>query len=290
MTAFAEQIETGMAVHSTAAELAAAWEIHSATIRRLVVELSEATASLNAAFASESINAFCVRIGANSHTTEDASPAAAETILKEFETAAWRVLISKLGIRKTMSAKRAAELDAALNLGRRHVHYHGESPPVVLPPISEETILGVVAGFAASADEFLNEAITEEYDWWKPDGSGFKRNSSFTLNRKIIRTWMVERGHLGHFRPIYSSEQHLRALDQIFHLLDGRGTLPGYDSPLIEAIKRSGANGTGETVYFRFKCFKNGNLHLEFKFEDLLQRFNQIAGRNRLPGTTKGKA
>lgn len=40
--------------------------------------------------------------------------------------------------------------------------------------------------------------------------------------------------------------------------------------------------GADETAYFRFRCFKNGNLHIEFKRLDLVARLNQVAGGARL--------
>jgi len=48
------------------------------------------------------------------------------------------------------------------------------------------------------------------------------------------------------------------------------------------AIGQSGREGRGETPLFRFKAFRNQNVHLEFKRLDLLKRFNQIAGGRRL--------
>lgn len=51
-------------------------------------------------------------------------------------------------------------------------------------------------------------------------------------------------------------------------------------TPLVDAIGTSGIKGVGETEYFKFKCYKNGNLHLEFKRSDLVDTLNQIAGDN----------
>lgn len=38
----------------------------------------------------------------------------------------------------------------------------------------------------------------------------------------------------------------------------------------------------GETTYFRWKCYRNGNLHLEFKRLDLLQTLNEVGGAGML--------
>jgi hypothetical protein len=48
--------------------------------------------------------------------------------------------------------------------------------------------------------------------------------------------------------------------------------------------------GSGETEYFRFKCCRNHNLHLEFKRLDLVEKLNAIAGGMRLRGESKERA
>lgn len=48
--------------------------------------------------------------------------------------------------------------------------------------------------------------------------------------------------------------------------------------------KTTFAEGKGETEYFRFKCYHNGNLHLEFKRPDLVQKINAIVGGLTLKG------
>ena len=75
------------------------------------------------------------------------------------------------------------------------------------------------------------------------------------------------------------------ALDNIFHRLDGKGVPSGHRGPLVDAINAcTEGNNTAETPYFKARCFLNRNLHLWFKRQDLLDKFNEIAGRNRLPG------
>ena len=92
---------------------------------------------------------------------------------------------------------------------------------------------------------------------------------------------MLERGYgSGKFYLRHDRRAHCMTLDNIMHLLDGKGIIKGSNGPLVEAINST--VGVGETEYFRFKCFINSNLHLEFKRQDLLDKFNQIAGSNRL--------
>ena len=50
---------------------------------------------------------------------------------------------------------------------------------------------------------------------------------------------------------------------------------------LANAVQEA-PGGVGETEFFKFRCFKNHNFHLEFKRPDLVQKLNEIGG-NGLP-------
>jgi len=265
--------------YTSATKMAAVYRRSIARIRRVLVELADECEAMNAAF--DEAYAFNIDLQVGGERMKPGVEAA-DRISDYMKRRAWSALVEKLGIRKIMSSTRQAELDEALHPDRRRLGY-GEQPPD-LPEIDEDTIYDVLSGMVQSADEFLQEAITEEYDWWKPRKSyaNYKRNSEFRLNRRVIRPWMVER-EWNRWRPRYHNESHVTALDRIFHALDGCGIPPGHYGPLGEAIRSCGPEGRGETVYFVFRCCKNGNLHLEFKRQDLLDRFNEIAGRNRLP-------
>src|SRR5690606_15500029 len=111
----------------------------------------------------------------------------------------------------------------------------------------------------------------------------YRRNSEWKLNRKIIRPHVIryECYRTAYYRCTHYAASHVTALDNIFHMLDGKGPVKEYKGSLVSAIEAS-EDGTGETEYFRFRCCKNGNLHLEFKRADLLALFNRIAGKARL--------
>lgn len=76
-------------------------------------------------------------------------------------------------------------------------------------------------------------------------------------------------------------EERLSALENVFTSLDGRGSVTkNYYSAISTAIKAAPKAETcqGETPYFAFRGFRNGNLHLRIKRLDLLARFNRMAG------------
>lgn len=107
-----------------------------------------------------------------------------------------------------------------------------------------------------------------------------KTNNRWKLGKKVIIGYMVETGYREGWRLKYHNEGKLIALDNVFHLLDGRGPLKTHNGPLYDAIYAS--DGQGETDFFRFKCYRNNNLHLEFKRMDLVNKINKVADSHSL--------
>lgn len=191
-----------------------------------------------------------------------------DRIFKGMKRQAWECLVNKLGIKNIMSVKRRKEFESQLESGD-------------LPEITEDAILGLLFGLADQAKDFATEAAKEVFDILRPRGhwgGQYKTNDAFRVGRRVILSSYVESsyGGPGRFRVNYHYEQHLTAIDAIFHLLDGKGVLKERRSPLYQAIETA-EGGKGETEYFRFKCFKNRNLHLEFKRLDLVKQLNGLA-------------
>ena len=84
-----------------------------------------------------------------------------------------------------------------------------------------------------------------------------------------------------------SFSEQAQAVDKAFHLLDGKG-LPKYPGDFLtairEAMRRSRGPGfAGESEYFRFRVYGNGNVHLELKRMDLVAGINRRCGGNMVP-------
>lgn len=190
-------------------------------------------------------------------------------IQKKIKRSAWRSLINMLEIRKALSIKRAKELDENLEDADK------------LPPIELETVFEMFSTLVNNSESFAREAIAEVYEDLRPRQSRYKtnqKNAHEHIGRKIILSGRIQNRYGGGFQINYYQSSNFIALDKVFHLLDGgKLALDGYQSPLIDAINTC-EGGQGETDYFRFKCYGNCNLHLEFKRLDLLKKFNAIAG------------
>lgn len=195
---------------------------------------------------------------------------AIEEVPALFKRIAWRRLIDCLGVKQIMSVKTRQEFERKLD-GK------GEGE---LPEITEETILSVLGGLYQQAQNFAQEAAKEVFSILRPRGpiSGkYATNDAFRVGRRVILCWYVEREWSGkRFRVSYHHEKELTAIDAVFHLLDGLGVLRDSRGPLIRAITDS-PDGKGETDFFRFKCYKNRNLHLEMKRLDLVKQLNLLA-------------
>lgn len=215
-----------------------------------------------------------------------------EKIAREMKRRAWSVLIEKLGLRKIMSPKRIEEFDHVLQQNRHR--RPSEDPIDAFPEIHPDTIFQVLSGYAKSADEFLDETIDDVYQFLKPwNNDTYKTNAKnrWKLSNKIILTYAVERFYSGSFHLRYSnSADRIKALDSIFHLLDGKGFPKSHSGPLSDAIQDCNlSNPRNETEYFKIRCCKNGNLHLDFKRLDLVDEFNFRCGnRDQLPGSETG--
>jgi hypothetical protein len=188
----------------------------------------------------------------------------------EIKKDAWRALIDRLELRRVLSVKRAAELDEQLKTGEG------------LPEITEPTIIAMLEGTLSNVHQFMEESVKEVFEFLRPHCSQYKTNTEFEIGKRVILGWIVEPGYNKNFHVSYQRQQNLTALDNVFHRLDGQGTIKTSRGSLVDAIEAPNSRGKGETAYFKFKCFRNRNLHLEFKRMDLVAKLNAVAGGNRL--------
>ncbi len=199
-----------------------------------------------------------------------------QNVMKYNQKQAWKYIIEKTGIRRLMSIKQADEMHRKLEKGED------------MPELTPDNVLSILASMTENAPKFLEEAIQEVYEYLRPSGgrSTYKTNQKSAragLSEKVILPWAVEaKWSGGGYHVNYHRSVNLMAVDRVFHALDGQlFEGKGYAGPLVDAINSTEGTGSGETEYFRFTCYKNQNLHLEFKRPDLVARFNQIAAGKR---------
>jgi hypothetical protein len=189
-------------------------------------------------------------------------------VLQEMKRSAWRVIVNRLEIKSILSSKAKKEMD-------KHLERDD------LPEITYDNVMEFCEGYATSMPTLFEDSVKEVFSWLRPTYTNYKTNSQYELGNKVIifclrdPKWMACHG-VDHYKS-----QDLIVLENVFRTLDGKGQrAKGYISELeleIQKLRLDG-DGKGETEYFRFKYFKNQNLHLEFRRMDLVKKLNMIAG------------
>ncbi len=268
--------ETAIIPRQTLALMAETWETVSKEVTEAMRLLDFARERLRATFQPDGYRfRFCVEL--NSRRYDQAGD-----LLKEVQKDVWSCLIDRMELRKLMSLKAQEELDKQLKTGEG------------MPDITLPNLLAMLEGTMARVPQLIEELVKEVYDWlrpvcWRHEEYATNKQNEWVLGTKVIKGGCVEPAYGGHWRVSYYRQGHLTALDNVFHALDGKGLPKTHHGPLTDAICALPASKTtGETDYFRFRCFRNHNLHLEFKRQDLVHRFNLVAGGMRLGNVKNG--
>lgn len=181
----------------------------------------------------------------------------------------WRHLLDKMQVWSMMS-------DSA----RSHLQRQIEDN--MLPEITHENVLGTFQQFYQNADVLFQDAIKEVFNFLRPGRwNKYKTNKQFVIGPKVIITCCISTYGTNHYR-----DQNLRALDNVFHRLDGKAA-PKYPDGLVTVINQAMRERKSEveTPYFHCKWYRNGNLHVEFRRLDLLKQLNLYGGdHEHVPG------
>jgi hypothetical protein len=272
--------------HQTVASMVQAYNDAVGEIRQAYGLLESAQQRLQIAFESNSWGGFAV----NPRNDSGVGAEQAERVVELIRRGSVRCIMTKLRISPLLSEKRRKQMEEQIERGKLET----------LPEITDTAIYAMVDGIAGKLGEYFAETVDEVYRFLTPRGwmGKYKTNEKEggAVGRKVVLSMMVhrtqrrgpqdERGR-DTWLPAWSighngRSDDLRAVDAIFHYLDGV-SFPesSYYGPLIDAIQLGGDVGVSPP-YFRYKCYRNGNLHLEFLRHDLVDKLNVMAAGNRL--------
>ena len=200
-----------------------------------------------------------------------------ERVALGIKSDAWKGILDKTQARKFMTNNRYERFLKSLE------------NPKEIPDITIETVKGFVENLIISAPDMLLEFIKETFNWLHPgvwSTNKYKTNekNKYEIKEKLIKESMFTPRWSGSMELSYYQEQQLRAMDNAFHLMDGKG-IPKEGSAYfaIDASVQSKLM-EADTEYFYFKWYKNGNCHIKFKRMDLVHSMNKIAGKNIIKG------
>lgn len=174
---------------------------------------------------------------------------------------------------------------------------------------TRDNVWSLITMLHANKNTIMDQCIEQLFDeftkYYKENRhyvEGWKTNDKWKVNRKIILPNAVRYGqHLNSYKLKDWGDEFQTAFDSIYYDIDkimdyitgGRnegelGLFESLDLHFKELGRiRTGDKfeNTGESAYFKWKFFKKGTLHIEFKDEYLWQEFNIRAckGKNWLP-------
>jgi hypothetical protein len=145
-----------------------------------------------------------------------------------------------------------------------------------IPEVSVENIQATVESFALQADEIFKRGIANAFS--KLDRR-FKSHDGFKIGSRIILQRVFD--EWGHMSYASRMRDTLIDVERAFTIVDKGLTDHSYTEAMraLEHDRRgfSGARQSEiETEYFLIRGYKNGNAHLWFKRDDLVEKINKI--------------
>lgn len=193
-----------------------------------------------------------------------------EQVRREIDRRMWSRAFDLTGFKQLMDAKAIKEFEDSLEKK--------------VPEFTEGTIRATFLELYQTADEMFRRGVFNVFRQLSDD---YRTNQKepFRIGRKII-TYMVTPAHRGGLEIRYGqSSDRLNDIDRVFKTLDEKPFTPrSLEAEMNVALKK---REVFENEYYRAKGFQNGNIHLEFKRLDLLDKVNELIaehyGANVLP-------
>lgn len=171
----------------------------------------------------------------------------------------WRRAFDLTGFKQLMDAQAVAEFERSLK----------PRPPA----FTEANIRSTFIALQGESREMFRRGVVNVFRYLSDD---YKTNSSepFRIGRKIIMEYMVWANFGTGLQIRYGGpDDRLNDIDRVFQTLDEKKFQPGAMCSALNTSFKAGQLHECDT--YRARAFKNGNLHLEFKRLDLLEKVNE---------------
>jgi hypothetical protein len=177
----------------------------------------------------------------------------------ELDCSMWRRAFDLTGFKQLMDAQAVAEFERSL------------SPKP--PEFTEANIRSTFIDLQNQAGHLFRRGVVNVFRYLSDD---YKTNARepFRIGRKVVMGYMVQPAFRGGLQVRHgNSSDKLNDIDRVFKTLDGKQFNPRALESAINAAL--GAGPVFEDDYFKVRGFKNGNMHVEFKRADLLDKVNE---------------
>jgi hypothetical protein len=184
--------------------------------------------------------------------------AAIEQVRRTLDSDVWRYLLNASGLRNLMDATAMEAFNTQTS----------KKPP----PVTKDTVAATFASHGEQRHAIFRRGAVEVF---RRLDRRFASNGPFKVEPKLVIDHALS--GLGGWNHYSTAEAKVGDLDRIMHVLDGKD--PKDHRGNAAAMVHQASNrrlGEVETDYFRFRLFKNGNLHIAFKRMDLVERLNKL--------------
>ena len=183
---------------------------------------------------------------------------------QQTDRAIWSHLIKGYGFEKLMDRQASQEFRDQLE----------KEPPEVTVERAEATL----GHLMMSADSIFRRGVANAFSGLD---RRFRSHDGFKIgDRVVLESAIDDYGGWNHWSR---KDETLRDIERAFHELDGKemperyaGIIGLFDDERRRKATLSRVACEVEDEYFRLKAFKNGNIHLWFKRDDLLRKVNKL--------------
>lgn len=209
-------------------------------------------------------------------------------LIDECKKRAWETIIRQLGMDKFMTSNLTKSFDEFKTSQGAY-------------ELNRENIANLISFICMNSNNIMKKAVVDLFnEFTRYDAKnttykeGWKTNSNYKVNKKVILPAFVDCKWSNYYS--YNSHRYsaYNDIDKVMCYLcgvsyDSMTSYPRshYEKRLNEEEKQRvalisavgevqvGDNTWHESRFFRFRCFKKGTLHIEFKDEELWARFNK---------------
>lgn len=200
--------------------------------------------------------------------------------IDEVKSAAWSIIIDEAGLNRYMTKSvkdKLIELKTAQGAN----------------DLTRDNIRQFITMILGSAKDIQKQAVVDVFDiftkFYKENRcyeEGWKTNSAWRVNRKVILPLFVEPGHRGYYVTNSSMRQEYDDIERVMCYLSGKSWEnmdaidPDTNQVKMVSLRKAickvkvGDSGMYESEFFKFRCYQKGTIHITFKDELLWNRFN----------------
>ena len=154
-------------------------------------------------------------------------------------------------------------------------------------PLTEENVFGFFEQTCASFPDLIKEALREVFKWLTPSQlwTGCKTSNEFKIGKKVVLCHVARLCYSGGLQVDYDRRPQVDALGNALSMLDGKGVRKNRcdkeeDRKLTGSYTDAWDHAWNQGIpyedgYLIAKAFRNRNVHVTFKRDDLVEKINQ---------------